>query len=113
MLNYGRANKMKYVSDTDDMFEHLEQPENHQTWKTEFKWTGPGRTFTMNRNVNWDKNGPNWTSTNSWDMKSQFQTGGLTMQSTYNNGNGKMSGAIDWGECYPNLHYFTGLNHSA
>lgn len=46
-------------------------------------------------------------------MKMQTQTGGLTMQSTYNHGNGKASGFIDWGECYPNMHFFQGLQHNA
>ena len=45
-------------------------------------------------------------------MKSQFQAGGLTLQSTYNDGNGNMSGYIDYGEVYPNLNFFSGLNYS-
>jgi len=113
MLTHGRAGKARYSSDTDDMFEHLEAGDHAHSWTTETKCNMGGRSMQMNFNVNFDKGANGMECTSGWDMKRTSQMGGLTFQSTYNHGNGKMSGFIDWGEVYPNVNFFQGLNHNA
>merc|ERR1712039_912239 len=109
MLSYGRANKARYSSGASDMFDNLGEADHSRVHTTEHSWAGPSRSHSLNMNVNFDRNGNSTECTSDWNMKGTQQMGGLTFSGSYDHGNGKMTGMVDWGEIYPNLNFFQGL----